>query len=163
MPEIGLFPCFVPGNDTMFDLGGGELLLILVAVLILFGPKKLPELAQGLGKGLRQFRQAQREFTEQINTAIQDEQRKETAARARPGAANTIARSAGEPPAATQASNAENAEPGGGSNTSQDTEKGRHGDAGSAEQGSSNTPTDTETRRDGDAAKGDAGTEGSAG
>lgn len=77
----------------MFDLGGGELLLILVAVLILFGPKKLPELAQGLGKGLRQFRQAQREFTEQINSAFEDEQRREKSAQARPGAVNTIARS----------------------------------------------------------------------
>lgn len=77
----------------MFDLGGGELLLILVAVLILFGPKKLPELAQGLGKGLRQFRQAQREFTEQINSAFEEEQRREKSAQARPGAVNTIARS----------------------------------------------------------------------
>lgn len=81
----------------MFDLGGGELLLILVAVLILFGPKKLPELAQGLGKGLRQFRQAQREFTEQINSAFEDEQRQQKSALARPGAINTIARSPSGP------------------------------------------------------------------
>lgn len=78
----------------MFDLGGGELLLILVAVLVLFGPKKLPELAQGLGKGLRQFKQAQQDFTDQINSAFADEQRKENAAKARPGAENTIARPA---------------------------------------------------------------------
>lgn len=76
----------------MFDLGGGELLLILVAVLVLFGPKKLPELAQGLGKGLRQFRQAQQEFTEQINSAFTEEQRKESAKKAQPGATNTISR-----------------------------------------------------------------------
>lgn len=76
----------------MFDLGGGELLLILVAVLILFGPKKLPELAQGLGKGLRQFKQAQQEFTDQINNAFTDEQRKESARKAQPGASNTVSR-----------------------------------------------------------------------
>ncbi|MCB0712634.1 MAG: twin-arginine translocase TatA/TatE family subunit [Ignavibacteriae bacterium] len=76
----------------MFDLGGGELLLILVAVLLLFGPKKLPELAQGLGKGLRQFRKAQQDFTEQINTAFYDEQRKENTRNAPPAAEHTIAR-----------------------------------------------------------------------
>ena len=76
----------------MFDLGGGELLLILVAVLILFGPKKLPELAQGLGKGLRQFKQAQQEFTDQINNAFTEEQRKESARKAQPGATNTVSR-----------------------------------------------------------------------
>lgn len=60
----------------MFDIGGGELLLILIFVLITFGPKKLPELAQSLGRGLREFKRAQREFTEQINSAIEMEQRK---------------------------------------------------------------------------------------
>lgn len=94
----------------MFDLGGGELLLILVAVLILFGPKKLPELAQGLGKGLRQFRQAQREFTEQINSAFEEEQRQQKSAQARPGAVNTIARAPMGPAQAPQ--NAESPEGG---------------------------------------------------
>lgn len=60
----------------MFDIGGGELLLILIFVLIAFGPKKLPELAQSLGRGMREFKRAQREFTEQINSAIEHEQRK---------------------------------------------------------------------------------------
>src|SRR5688500_16765405 len=57
----------------MFDLGGGELLLIVLAVLVLFGPKKLPELAQSLGRGMREFKRAQREFTDQINQAVSDE------------------------------------------------------------------------------------------
>src|SRR5690349_7202984 len=57
----------------MFDLGGGELLLIALAVLVLFGPKKLPELAQSLGRGMREFKRAQREFTEQINQAVSDD------------------------------------------------------------------------------------------
>ena len=57
----------------MFDLGAGELLLIVFVVLILFGPKKLPELAQSLGRGMREFKRAQREFTEQINQAVSDE------------------------------------------------------------------------------------------
>jgi sec-independent protein translocase protein TatA len=51
----------------MFDVGGGELLLIVLAVLLLFGPKKIPELMQALGKGMRQVRKAQAEFQSQIN------------------------------------------------------------------------------------------------
>ena len=43
------------------NLGTGEIILILLIVLIFFGAKKIPELAQGLGKGLREFRKAARE------------------------------------------------------------------------------------------------------
>jgi len=50
----------------MFDVGGGELMLIILAVLLLFGPKKIPEVAQMLGKGMRKFREAQDEFTQHI-------------------------------------------------------------------------------------------------
>jgi sec-independent protein translocase protein TatA len=60
----------------MLDIGGGELLFILLIVVLLFGPKKLPELMQGLGKGMREFKKAQREFTNQINGAFEEEQRK---------------------------------------------------------------------------------------
>jgi sec-independent protein translocase protein TatA len=56
----------------MFDIGGGELLLIVMAILLLFGPKKIPELAQMFGKGLAQFRKAQTEFQRNIN-AVNDE------------------------------------------------------------------------------------------
>lgn len=50
----------------MFDVGGGELLLILLAVLVLFGPKKIPELAQMMGKGMQQIRKAQAQLNDQI-------------------------------------------------------------------------------------------------
>jgi TatA/E family protein of Tat protein translocase len=50
----------------VFDVGGGELLIILLAVLLLFGPKKIPEVAQMVGKGIRQFRKAQEDLTQQI-------------------------------------------------------------------------------------------------
>ena len=46
----------------MFGLGGQELLLILVIVLILFGAKKLPELAKGLGKGIKEFKKSQEDL-----------------------------------------------------------------------------------------------------
>lgn len=50
----------------MFDVGGGELVLIFIAVLLLFGPKKIPEVMRSVGKGLRQFRQAQEDLKEQL-------------------------------------------------------------------------------------------------
>ena len=43
---------------AIFNLGGGEAVLILAIVLILFGAKKLPELARGLGEGIREFKKA---------------------------------------------------------------------------------------------------------
>jgi sec-independent protein translocase protein TatA len=46
----------------MGNLGVTELLLIFLVVLVFFGAKKIPELAQGLGKGIREFRKATREL-----------------------------------------------------------------------------------------------------
>ena len=55
------------------NMGGGEIMLILVAVLLLFGGKKLPELARGLGKGIRDFKDAsegvKREIHRNINSS----------------------------------------------------------------------------------------------
>ena len=45
-------------NLAFFNLGPWEILLILVVVLILFGAKRLPELARGLGLGINEFRDA---------------------------------------------------------------------------------------------------------
>ena len=53
----------------MFGLGFGELLLIFLIALIFIGPKKLPELAKGLGKGLREFQKANKVFTDYMNEA----------------------------------------------------------------------------------------------
>jgi len=39
-------------------IGKGEVLIILLVVLLLFGAKKIPELAKGLGKGIREFKKA---------------------------------------------------------------------------------------------------------
>ena len=46
----------------MFGLGGGELLLLGIIALVFIGPKKLPELARGLGKGIREFQKAKNEL-----------------------------------------------------------------------------------------------------
>lgn len=50
----------------MFGLGFGELILIMLIALIFIGPKKLPELAKGLGKGLRDFQNAAKGFSDQM-------------------------------------------------------------------------------------------------
>jgi len=51
---------------ALFNLGGGEIILVLALVLILFGAKKLPELAQGLGQGLFTFRREVRMVTDDV-------------------------------------------------------------------------------------------------
>jgi len=56
----------------LFNLGGGEIILVLALVLILFGAKKLPELAKGLGTGIKEFKKATREVTEEVTTAMDD-------------------------------------------------------------------------------------------
>ncbi len=45
----------------MFGMGPMELLLVFAVILLIFGAKRLPELAQGLGKGIREFKKAMRE------------------------------------------------------------------------------------------------------
>lgn len=65
------------------NMGGGEIAMIMVAVLLLFGGKKLPELARGLGKGIREFKDAsegvKREIHRNINNVTLDEELKEEA------------------------------------------------------------------------------------
>lgn len=49
--------------------GGGEWMIIFVVMLLLFGAKKLPELARGLGKAMGEFKTARREFEDEIRRA----------------------------------------------------------------------------------------------
>src|ERR1700754_56304 len=60
------------------NMGGGEIMLIMAVVLLLFGGKKLPELARGLGKGIRDFKDAsegvKREIHRNINAVDIDEE-----------------------------------------------------------------------------------------
>ena len=53
-------------------LGGWEIVLILAVVLLLFGSKKLPELAKGLGSGIKEFKKATREVTDEIHNAAEE-------------------------------------------------------------------------------------------
>lgn len=62
----------------MFDnMGMGELLIILLVVLVLFGSKKIPDLAQGLGKGIREFKKAIRDVEEDIKVPNSSEKKTE--------------------------------------------------------------------------------------
>ena len=54
------------------SFGATEIIIILVIILILFGGKKLPELAKGLGKGIKEFKKASNEVTEEINKINDD-------------------------------------------------------------------------------------------
>jgi len=54
----------------MFGLGPWELLLIFLAVLLLFGAKRLPEIAQGLGKGIREFKKSVKDTSDEIKGSL---------------------------------------------------------------------------------------------
>lgn len=56
-------------------LGGWEILLILMVLLIFFGAKRIPELARGLGKGIREFKDATREIKNEIEEGTKDEKK----------------------------------------------------------------------------------------
>ena len=58
----------------MFGLGFGELVLIFLIALIFIGPKKLPELAKGLGQGLKEFQKAAKGFSDQMQETVKEDQ-----------------------------------------------------------------------------------------
>ena len=63
----------------MGNVGGPELFLIFLFILIFFGAKKLPDLAKGLGEGIREFRKAVRDVQDQVETEVKkSDEKKET-------------------------------------------------------------------------------------
>ncbi len=54
---------------AFMNLGGQELILILLLVLVLFGAKKLPELARGMGQAIKEFQKAKDEFSDELHSA----------------------------------------------------------------------------------------------
>lgn len=57
---------------AIFNLGGQEMMIIFIIVLLLFGAKKIPELARGLGKSMGEFKKARDEFEKEITKAEDD-------------------------------------------------------------------------------------------
>lgn len=56
----------------MFGLGPQEMIFILFIALIIFGPKKLPELGRSIGKAMREFRKATTEIQREVNLGIRE-------------------------------------------------------------------------------------------
>jgi len=55
---------------AIFGLGGGEVVIVVFAVLVLFGAKKIPEFARGLGKGISEFKKASTEVSNELQNAV---------------------------------------------------------------------------------------------
>ena len=64
-------------------LQGPELILILVVILIFFGAKKLPELAKGLGQGIKEFKKATKDVQQDLHQAMEEDAATSTDRRAR--------------------------------------------------------------------------------
>jgi sec-independent protein translocase protein TatA len=56
----------------MFGLGTSEIILIALVILVLFGARKIPEMMQGLGKGIREFKKASKDIEEDITKPTED-------------------------------------------------------------------------------------------
>ncbi|MEQ9298939.1 MAG: twin-arginine translocase TatA/TatE family subunit [Cyclobacteriaceae bacterium] len=56
--------------------GGWEWIIIILFVIIFFGAKKIPEIARGLGKGIREFKDATKEIKTEIEEGVKDEPQK---------------------------------------------------------------------------------------
>ena len=83
---------------SLTNLAGPDLLIILLIVLVLFGAKKLPELARGMGQAVKEFQKAKDEFTDELHKAGNQPA---APANVQP-AQSTVARTETTAPAATQ-------------------------------------------------------------
>ena len=60
------------------NLGAGEIILIILVILILFGAKKIPELARGIGKGMSEFKKGMKDVEDEIKNADNETKKTET-------------------------------------------------------------------------------------
>ena len=74
----------------MFNLGPMELAIILVLALLVFGPKKLPEIGKGVGQAMREFKRASRDLMDSFNESLDDRPRPVTDTYASPSAAEPV-------------------------------------------------------------------------
>ena len=79
----------------MFDIGGPEVMLILFVFLLLFGANKMPELARGLGKSIKEFKKAASGVEDEVRRAMEEPLKPATPPAPKP--AGTIEHQAGAP------------------------------------------------------------------
>ncbi|MBD2756450.1 Sec-independent protein translocase subunit TatA/TatB [Spirosoma validum] len=60
---------------AFMGLGGQEMIFIFLALLLLFGAKKIPELARGLGKGIKEFKDATKDVRENIEEGLKEHEK----------------------------------------------------------------------------------------
>ncbi|AUD01188.1 Sec-independent protein translocase subunit TatA/TatB [Spirosoma pollinicola] len=60
---------------AFMGLGGQEMIFIFLALLLLFGAKKIPELARGLGKGIKEFKDATKDVRENIEEGLKESEK----------------------------------------------------------------------------------------
>ena len=65
------------GILLMFNLGTGEIILIVAIILLLFGGRKIPELMRGLGKGVKSFKQGMNEVEDELKKPLEDLDKKD--------------------------------------------------------------------------------------
>ncbi|MCE7053328.1 twin-arginine translocase TatA/TatE family subunit [Algoriphagus sp. AGSA1] len=58
------------------NMGGGSIVLIVLVVLLLFGAKRIPELARGLGRGIREFKDATKDIQNDLEEGLKDDKKK---------------------------------------------------------------------------------------
>lgn len=69
---------FIPDSVLLlFNLGYGEIIIIVFALLLLFGGKKIPELMKGLGKGVRSFKQGMNELEDELKNPPTEDKKKD--------------------------------------------------------------------------------------
>ncbi|MCL4511231.1 MAG: Sec-independent protein translocase protein TatB [Bacteroidetes bacterium] len=57
----------------MFEnIGFGELLLIIIVLIVFFGPKRIPDIMQSVGKGMREFKRAMRDVQDEVTKAVEE-------------------------------------------------------------------------------------------
>jgi sec-independent protein translocase protein TatA len=84
---------------SFMNLAGPDLIVILLIILVLFGAKKLPELARGMGQAVKEFQKAKDEFNDELHKAGKPET--EIAKPEAKAPQSTIARNENQQPAAT--------------------------------------------------------------
>jgi sec-independent protein translocase protein TatA len=71
-----MYKTMVAANILLFlgGLGGTEVILIVLAILLFFGAKRIPELAKGLGRGIREFKDASKDIKQDIEVSMAEKE-----------------------------------------------------------------------------------------